>query len=275
MTRHEIVNDVFGGVLITVTFCPLCNSAIAFDRRIDGVVHDFGTSGLLRNSDLVMWDRQTHSWWQQLSGESIVGFQAGKRLTMLPASMISWEDFKTSYPDGSVLSRETGVALDYGTNPYAGYDRIDNPPFLYSGDLDGRLLPKERVAAVEIDGLDVAYPFSILRDVRVVNDRHAGRDIAVFFEPDALSALDEYMISESASVGSTGVFLRELDGRTLTFAADGERFVDAETGTAWDLAGKAISGPLAGRALTPVVHQNHFWFAWAAFKPDTRIYQPD
>ena len=275
MTWNEIANDVVGGVPVTITFCPLCNSALTFDRRLDGIIYDFGTSGLLRNSNLVMYDRQTHSWWQQFTGESIVGSQAGKFLTMIPASLISWGDFKSSYPRGSVLSRDTGEVRRYGSNPYAGYDRVYNPSFLYRGDLDGRLLPKERVAAVAIAGLDVAYPFSVLRTLQVVNDTHAGTDLVIFFEPDTLSALDESTISLSSSTGATGVFLRELDGPTLVFSPGGNRFIDAETGTTWDITGRGINGLLTGRQLTPVVHANHFWFAWAAFKPTTRVYRPD
>ncbi len=105
---HEIVNDTVGGRPVTITFCPLCNTAIAFDRRLDGVTYDFGTTGNLRHSDLVMWDRQTESWWQQVTGEAIVGALSGARLTPVPASINSFADFRTTFPNGSVLSRETG-----------------------------------------------------------------------------------------------------------------------------------------------------------------------
>ena len=108
LTWHEIVNDLVGDVPVAVTFCPLCNSAIVFDRRLEGIVYDFGVSGNLRNSDLIMWDRQTESWWQQFTGEAIVGELAGKRLTFIPASIISWADFKAANPEGKVLSRDTG-----------------------------------------------------------------------------------------------------------------------------------------------------------------------
>ena len=275
MTWHEIVNDEVGGRPVSVTFCPLCNSAIAFDRQLDGVIYDFGTSGLLRNSDLIMYDRQTHSWWQQFTGEAIVGSQAGKLLTMLPAAIMSWQEFQAAYPDGMVLDRPAGGGTgpkQYGSNPYAGYDRVDNPPFLFGGDLDGRLLPKERVVAVSIGGEDIAYPFSLLRKAGVVHDRQGGKDLVVFFEPETLSVLDAAAISESAGVGSAGVFLREVDGRVLTFSAAGGRFIDDQTNSAWNIAGHAIEGPLAGSRLAPVVHGNHFWFAWAAFRPDTRIH---
>ena len=169
LTWHEIVNDVVGGVPVSATFCPLCNAAIVFDRRLDGVVYDFGTSGKLRKSDLIMWDRQTETWWQQFTGEGIVGELAGKRLTILSASIISFSDFRAANPDGLVLSRDTGFVRAYGRNPYAGYDRADRSPFLFDGDLDGRLLPKERVATISIDEVDAAFPFTTLEDERVVN----------------------------------------------------------------------------------------------------------
>ncbi len=273
LTWHEIVNDVVGGVPVAVTFCPLCNSAIVFDRRLDGVVHRFGTSGNLRHSDLIMWDRATESWWQQLTGEAIVGQLAGKKLTFLPGPIISWKDFKDANPGGKVLSQDTGFQRNYGQNPYVGYDRVDNPPFLFQGDLDGRLLPKERVVTVTVGDVDAAFPFSILTQEKVVNYTVGGRDLAVFFKPGTRSALDELLIGMSDEIGATGLFDAKLDGRKLTFRADGDDFIDNETGSSWNILGKAIQGPSTGKRLTPIVHTNSFWFAVAAFKPDTKIYQ--
>ena len=273
LTWHEVVNDVVGGVPVIVTFCPLCNSAIAFGRTVDGILYDFGVSGNLRNSDLIMYDRQTHSWWQQLTGEGIVGELAGKQLKFIPAALISWEDFKEANPEGSVLSRETGFSKPYGSNPYAGYDRVDNPPFLFEGDLNGRLLPKERVAALTIGDEAAAFPFSILKEEKVVNYTVNGQDLVVFFKSGTRSALDSSRIDESRDVGATGVFDPHLDGRKLTLRAEGDSIVDNETGSVWNILGRATDGPLAGSELTPIVHANHFWFAWGAFNPDTKVYQ--
>ena len=273
LTWHEIVNDVVGGVPVAVTFCPLCNAAIVFDRRIGDVVHDFGTSGKLRNSDLIMWDRQTESWWQQFTGEGIVGELADERLTSLLSQVISWEGFKAAHPEGRVLSRDTGFNRPYGQNPYAGYDRADNPPFLFDGPVDGRLLPKERVAFVSIGDDTAAFPFTRLETERAVNYTVNGNDLVVFFESGTVSALDRSSIQASQDVGSTGVFDPHLDGRKLTFRVDGENIVDNETGSVWSILGKAIEGPQIGRELAPVFHDNNFWFAVAAFKPDTKIYQ--
>ena len=273
LTWHEIVNDVVSGVPVSVTFCPLCNSAIVFDRRLEGVVYDFGTSGKLRNSDLVMWDRQTESWWQQLTGEAIAGELTGKVLTALPAPIISWEDFKTAHPEGKVLSRDTGFPRRYGENPYVGYDEVDKPPFLYRGSPDGRLPPKERVAAVTIGEVDVAFPFSLLEAERVVNYSVNGQDLVVFFKPGTASALDRALIRDSRDAGATGVFDARLDEQKLSFREDGGRITDDETGSVWNILGEATAGPLEGKKLTPLVHANHFWFAWGAFRPDTIIYE--
>ena len=273
LTWHEIANDVVGDVPVAVTFCPLCNTAIVFDRRLDGVVHDFGVSGNLRNSDLIMWDRQTESWWQQFTGEGIVGELAGKQLMLLPSSIISWADFRAAHPQARVLSRDTGFSRPYGTNPYVGYDDVDKPPFLYRGPLDGRLLPKERVVSVSVGDVDAAFPFSVLEEEGVVNYPVDGRPLVVFFRSGTTSALDGQSIRDSRDVGATGVFDSTLDGRALTFRVDGDAFVDNETGSVWNILGRAVEGPLSGEQLTPIVHANHFWFAWGAFKPDTLIYQ--
>lgn len=269
---HELVNDEVGGMPVTVSFCPLCNSVLVFDRRLDGVVYDFGVSGNLRNSDLIMWDRQTESWWQQLTGNAIIGQLAGKKLRILPSSIIAWSDFKAAHPQGKVLSKKTGYYRRYGDNPYVGYDRADTPPFLFDGKLDDRLQPKERVLAVTIGEVSAAFPFGVLRSERVVSYTLNGQEMVILFKPGARSALGAQSIADAADVGATGVFDPNLDGKKLRFRAEGEHFVDRETGSVWNILGEAIDGPLAGKKLTPIVHANHFWFTWAAFKPDTTIY---
>ncbi len=275
LTWHEIVNDPVAGVPVAVTFCPLCNSAVVFDRCLGGAVLDFGVSGNLRNSDLIMWDRQTESWWQQLTGEGIVGRMAGYRLKLLPSPIISWADFAAAHPEGSVLSRETGHSRSYGENPYSGYDRPGRSPFLFSGTPEPRLPPKERVAAVSVGDVHIAYPFEALERERVVHDRAGEQDIVVFFKSGTVSALDRTNIASSRDVGATGVFDPNIEGRELSFQADGDFFTDSETGSTWNILGQATAGPLQGRSLTPIIHGNHFWFAWAAFAPETRIHGHD
>jgi hypothetical protein len=235
--------------------------------EINGELLTFGTSGNLRNSDLVMWDRQTESWWQQFSGAAIVGDLTGTRLEFLPASILSWSDFMTKHPDAKVLSQDTGFRRDYGRNPYTGYDSVNNYPFLYYGDLDGRLPAMARVLGIlSEDGDAIAFSYAQLEDELVINDKLADKPIAVFWKPGTASALDSSTISDGRDIGTTGVFLRTVDGQVLTFEGDGDgTFSDQETGTTWDIVGQAIDGPLAGKSLTPVNHHDTFWFAWAAF----------
>jgi hypothetical protein len=271
LIHHEIVNDVVDGRPVALTFCPLCNATIAFDRTLpDGTLLDFGTTGNLRNSDLVMYDRQTNSWWQQFTGEAIVGELTGTQLEFLPSQIIAWSDFKDLYPDGKVLSRDTGYNRSYGRNPYSGYDSINNYPFLYEGDLDGRLPPVERVVAIQLDGIDVAYPFTVLNEIRVVNDEVAGIPLVVFWKGGTRTTFG----NSDREVGSTGVFLRKLDDQVLTFQAEEDGFRDNQTGSLWNIIGEAIDGPLNGQRLEPIVAGEHFWFAWAAFRPDTIVWSP-
>ena len=220
-----------------------------------------------------MYDRQTETWWQQAIGEGIVGEYAGRRLTFVPSPLISWSTFKESYPNGKVLSRDTGFQRNYGKNPYQFYDRGRGPwPQFFSGRRDGRLPAMERVAAVEIDGESVAFAFSKLRKKRVITEQVGETPLVVFWAPGTASAVDNSTIAKGRDVGSTGVFDRRLEGRTLRFKSDGDgRFTDRETGSTWNILGHAIDGPLTGKQLTPIVHGNHFWFAWGVFKPETRV----
>ena len=273
LTWHEIANDTVGDVPVAVTFCPLCNSALVFDRRVDGDVFEFGTSGLLRNSDLIMYDRTTESLWQQFTGDAIVGDKVGTRLTFIPSSIISFADFKAAHPDGQVLSRDTGFSRRYGENPYVGYDSIDQNPFLFTGIPDDRLPPMARVVTISLDEVDLAYPLSILAETGVINDSQGGQDLVVFHTDGTASALGARSIADGQDVGATGVFDPNLDGRKLTFREENGLITDVETGSEWNILGQAVAGALAGEQLTPIVHADHFWFSWAAFRPDTIIFQ--
>jgi hypothetical protein len=276
LTWHEIVNDNVGNTPVVVTFCPLCNTAIAFDRRVGGQTMDFGTTGRLRFSNLIMYDRQTETWWQQATGEAIIGELTGNQLRFIPAPMISWEEFKEANPGAAVLSRDTGHLRSYGQNPYPGYDDIDRPPFLYDGPLTPDTLPAvARILAVEIGNDAVAYPYDVLSEAKVVNNQVNEKEIVIFWTPGTASALDKASISAGEDVGSAVAYERVVDDRILTFRAEGERFIDNETGSTWDIQGQAVAGALAGARLEEVVGVNHFWFSWAAFKPETRIFQPE
>ena len=204
LTWHEIVNDVVGGVPIAVTFCPLCNSAITFDRRVGGEVLSFGVTGKLRNSDMVMYDEQTQSWWQQAVGQAIVGELTGTVLQSVPTWMESWEEFRSRESDGLVMA-EPAYNRSYGRNPYAGYDSL-NRPFLYSGEEPPHgIEPLSRVVRVG----DRAWPLDRLSKEQQISE--AG--VQISWQAGQASALDSAEIDKGKDVGSIRV--RDAQGRDL------------------------------------------------------------
>ena len=204
LTWHEIVNDEVGGKPVTVTYCPLCNSAIAFDRRLDGKVLDFGTTGKLRNSDLVMYDRQTESWWQQFEGRAVVGDMAGAELTMIPSRLESFESFRARFPLGRVLVATDPDARDYGRNPYVGYDSAAKP-FLYHGAMPEGIEPMARVVAVDGE----AWSLDLLRQRGMIRKG----DLTLRWAAGQTSALDKRLIAKGRDVGNVTVTRRGADGR--------------------------------------------------------------
>jgi len=271
---HEIANDEINGVPVAVTFCPLCNSSITFDRRVDGEILDFGVSGLLRNSDMIMYDRQTETWWQQLTGEALVGDFNGTLLDFVPSQVIGFGTFAERYPDGVVMSRDTGFNRQYGVNPYTGYDSRSGQPFLFDGDIDNRLdSAVAHVLATEVDDVAKAYPFDALREAGALNDTIGETPIVIFFQSGVASALDQSSIDNSRDLGTAGMYEAALDGQVLSFVAnDDGTFSDEQTGSTWNAFGEAIDGELVGAELEWVNAFPHFWFAWAAFRPETEVY---
>ncbi len=201
---HEIANDTVGGVPITVTFCPLCNTGIVFDRRVDGRVLDFGTTGKLRNSDLVMYDRQTESWWQQFTGEAIVGEMTGTYLDIVPARLESLEQFRARHPDGQILIPDNEGMRRYGANPYVGYDSQSRPYSFYSGPLPDAVAPLSRVVRVE----DRAWALDLLRAKGRIEDG----DLVITWSPGQVSALDDAWIAASFDVGNVVVQRTTAEG---------------------------------------------------------------
>ena len=270
---HEIINHKFKGVPVSVTFCPLCYSAIAFDRRLDGKTYNFGVSGMLRHSDMVMFDRETESWWQQITGEAIVGDLTGNKLKQIPAQIVGFNQFAESFPKGLVVSKDTGFKRDYGRNPYVGYDNINQKPYFPVGKSDKRLKPMEKIIVVEIDRVSKAYPHRTTRKMRVINDKIKSQNVVVFHNDGANSALDAGQIKDSKDIGSTGVFIPEVDGKKLNFSfAEGE-FIDDKTKSKWNVFGQATDGKLKGKQLKQIQHGDYFAFAWLIFRPKTKVYK--
>ena len=212
---HEIVNDTVGGVPVSVTYCPLCNSAIVFDRRLDGQVLDFGTTGKLRNSDLVMYDRQTESWWQQFTGTGIIGAMNGKVLKMLPARVESFALFKKRHAGGRVLVPNNGRFRPYGSNPYAGYDSAQRP-FLYRGGYPEGIAPMAYVVKVG----DQAWPLDLIKE----RGKLTAGDIRVTWTTGQNSALDKGTIADGRDLGNVvverrkgGAWVDEVHDLTFAF----------------------------------------------------------
>ncbi|MEM7743220.1 MAG: DUF3179 domain-containing protein, partial [Pseudomonadota bacterium] len=194
---HEIVNDEIGGVPIAVTFCPLCNSGLVFDRRLDGQVLELGVSGLLRFSDMIMYDRQTFSWWQQFTGEAIAGSLTGAELVQIPAVLESWAHFRARHPDGLVMARPDGHDRPYGINPYENYDT--GRPFLYKGPPPPHdIHPLTRVVRVGAR----AWPLQRLRDA---DGRLEEAGVILTWERGQASALSTGKIAEGREVGTVRV----------------------------------------------------------------------
>ena len=201
---HEIVNDKVNGVPLTITFCPLCNTGIVFEREIDGVVYDFGTTGKLRNSDLVMYDRQTESWWQQFMGLAIVGDMNGTRLTPYPSRLESFARFKERHPDGMVQIPNNEDTRQYGSNPYAGYDSRSAPYAFFKGELPTNVPPLSRVVRVN----DRAWALELVQSQGRIEDG----DLVITWEPGQASALDEHEIAASVDVGNIVVQRQTAQG---------------------------------------------------------------
>lgn len=204
LTWHEIVNDTVAGIPVAVTYCPLCNSGLTFDRRVGGQILSFGVSGKLRNSDMVMYDRETESWWQQAIGTGIVGELNGTELVQLPTWMESWAEFKERNPNGLVMDQPRWPR-QYGRNPYVGYDS-STKPFLYNGEMPPHGIPAlMRVVRVG----DRAWTFDRLREENEISEN----GIKLSWNSGQASALDHYSVAEGRDVGTVRV--RDANGDDL------------------------------------------------------------
>jgi len=285
LTFHEMVNDTLAGIPLLPSYCPLCNSGMVFDRRLnfDGKEYtlEFEVSGFLRNSNMVMFDRETESWWQQLMGDAIVGKFAGAELDIIPSMIISVEEFFESYPNGQILSKETGYEKTmerYGTNPYYHYDSISKNPysrFFNADSVDGRLPAMARVIDIQDDGKYKIYPFTAVAKEGVINDKFESKNIVIFYLSGTVSNMDERELAQSKDVGSVTAFNPMVDGKILIFSKKGDVFVDDQSKSKWDITGKCINGKMKGKQLFIEPHSNHFAFSWLAFYPDSEIYGQD
>ena len=282
LTMHEISNDIIGGVPVLPAYCPLCNTAVVFDRRlkVDGEEHllEFEVSGMLRKSNLIIFDFLTESWWQQLTGEAIAGEFAGKELSYIPSVIISYEEFFNRYPEGKILSPKTGFDAQkrYGTNPYEKYDDINSVPYSRFFDekkIDKRLPAMERIINIRDKDKYKIYSYSLIKKQGVINDKFENNDIVIFYQGGTVSILDEKLITKSKDIGSVTVFNPMLNNKLLIFKKEGKIFKDELTSSEWDITGLCYNGELQGSQLEPIIHGNHFAFAWFAFIPNLKYIQ--
>jgi hypothetical protein len=256
---HEIVNDEIGSIPVAVTYCPLCFTNQVFNRTIDDgqEVVEFGTSGKLYNSNLVMYDRTSKSLWSQAMAEGIVGKYAGTKLERVPFDVAYWKEWKQLYPDSKILSRDTGSNRPYGVDPYGDYYTNSDVLFPVSNK-DNRLGLKEIVVGFENKGQYKAYKLQEIEDNKVINDQVNGKSITLFSSyPFMIRAYDPI-----------------AQGQTLEFTYNpkSKNFLDEQTGSEWNFEGKAISGQMKGKQLTRLPFDEGFWFEWVAFHPKTEIY---
>ncbi|MFP3883192.1 MAG: DUF3179 domain-containing protein [Actinomycetota bacterium] len=253
---HEIINDTLDDVPVLVSYCPLCRSAIVYDRRLDGEVLSFGNTSALYESDMVMVDRNTGSYWWQVPGKAIVGPLTGTQLTALPSRVARWTDWVEEYPNTRILSRDTGFGIDYNRDPFANFEEsIDAGRFAFPvGDdaRDPRLPPSTLVVGVSLGGVTHAYPVEGAEEP--INDVISGNPVVVFPGP-----------------GGASVYSAVVDGEALEFELREGRFADVSTGSVWSMDGEAVSGALIGTALEPIPSRTTFWFAMVGAFPDLTL----
>ncbi len=196
LMHHEIVNDMVGGIPVSITYCPLCNASLTFERKLKGKVLDFGTTGKLRKSDMIMYDRQTESWWQQFTGTGIVGKYMGEKLKLVPSRIESFALFKERHLQGKVLVPNNPKARAYGNNPYVNYDSSMRP-FLYRGKYNGPVPPLSRVVAIGND----AWPLSLLAEKKRIEHN----DLVISWQEGQHSALDSSAINRGRDIGNVTV----------------------------------------------------------------------
>ena len=256
MVWHEIVNDSVGGVPVAVTYCPLCFTNQVFERVIDGKEVEFGTSGKLYNSNLVMYDRLTDSYWSQALGVAITGELTGYELKRIPFDVISWADWKTLYPETLVLTTETGHIRSYGVDPYGDY--YTDPRILFPVEHeDDRMHPKELILGFHEDDAFKAYKQDDVESAIVINDIFNNKP----------------MMLVSLFSGDSRAFDRTVNGKVLTFDFVDDIIIDLESKSEWNYDGVAISGSMEGIQLVRLPFNPGFWFEWVAFHPDTEVYE--
>ena len=259
---HEIVNDNLGDVNIAITYCPLTGTGIGWNRKINGSVTTFGVSGLLYNSNLLPYDRETGSNWSQIRMDCVNGSLIGTRIETLPLLETTWKTWKEMYPATKVLSKETGHNRSYGSYPYGNYRTLDDYLIFPVSNKDDRYGNKDRVHALLLDGSARVYPLSGFgNEVSVIHEQLEGGDVVVVG-----NAQDNFVVSYLNDRG---------DGSTFSFTAVQNEYpvvMSDEEGNRWDALGTVVSGPRKGMRLEHAGSFMGYWFSFAAFYPELTIY---
>lgn len=267
LSVHELVNDVIDGVPVLISYCPLCLSAVVYDRRLDDEILLFGNTSALYESDLVMYDHQTGSYWFQVLGEAILGPMSGTRLTMLPSLTTTWGEWKRSHPETQILSRDLGLlrspaAYDRSSVNVRYQEALNAGVFAFPVDnekLDSRLRPGDRVFALQVGEDHKAYLLTREADW-LLNDAVGGEPIVVIGR---------------SRIPSVTAFFVSAGGQDLTFELVDGALTDTQTGSRWDDNGLAVSGTLQGSELEPVPSRTSFWFSLVGALPGIELHTPE
>lgn len=252
---HEIVNDKVGSVPVSVTYCPLCYTNQVFERIIDGQEVEFGTSGKLYNSNLLMYDRYTESYWSQALGTAVKGELTGYQLNLIPFDVITWGDWKKLYPETKVLTTDTGYIRSYTTDPYGNY--YTEPRIMFPVEhSDDRLHPKEIIIGFHLDDVHKAYKQNDIESNIIIND-------TIGETPIMLVSL----FSENSRS-----FVRDINDDVLDFFYKDGKIYDSQTNSEWTYDGLSISGVYQGEQLKRLPIEPGFWFEWVAFHPQTLVF---
>lgn len=252
---HEIVNDRVGDVPVSVTYCPLCYTSQVFERMIDGQEVEFGTSGKLYNSNLLMYDRLTESYWSQALGLAVLGELSGHRLDLIPFDVITWGDWKSLHPDTLVMTTDTGYVRSYATDPYGDY--YTEPRIMFPVEYsDDRMHAKEVILGFNQNDVYKAYRQSDLESNVLIND----------------SVDETHVMLVSLFAQNARAFERSVDGEILNFEYYDEKIFDSKTNSEWNYDGLAVSGYYDGTQLERMALEPGFWFEWVAFHPNTLVF---
>ena len=252
---HEIVNDDVGGTPVAVTYCPLCYTNQVFERMINGEEVEFGTSGKLYNSNLLMYDRLTESYWSQALGKAVKGELTGYQLNLVPFDVITWGDWKELHPDTLILTTDTGHIRSYATDPYGNY--YTEPRIMFPVEhRDDRLFPKEIIIGFNQDDTYKAYKQNDIESNVIIND----------------SIGDTPVMLVSLFSENSRAFERTINDDTLDFEYVDGKIFDTQTDSEWNYDGLSISGEYEGEQLQRLPIEPGFWFEWVAFHPETLVY---